>query len=103
LGTGFTPVAIAQGGTNATTAAGARTNLSAAGLFTGTFTNSNLTAGVLTITHNLNNQAPIIFVYDNNNRWIVPDEVTASSANAVAVDLSSFGTLSGTWRYSVTG
>jgi hypothetical protein len=103
LGTGFTAVAIAQGGTNATTAAGARTNLSAAGLFTGTFTNSNLTAGVLTITHNLNNQAPIIFVYDNNNRWIVPDEVTASSANAVAVDLSSFGTLSGTWRYSVTG
>ena len=102
LGTGFTAVAIAQGGTNATTAAGARTNLSAAGLATGTFTNSSLTTGVLTITHNLNNQAPIIFVYDNNNRWIVPDEITATSVNAATVDLTSFGTLTGTWRYSVT-
>lgn len=102
LGTGFTAVGIAQGGTNATTAAGARTNLSAAGLATGTFTNSSLTTGVLTITHNLNNQAPIIFVYDNNNRWIVPDEITATSANAATVDLTSFGTLTGTWRYSVT-
>lgn len=102
LGTGFTAVGIAQGGTNATTAAGARTNLSAAGLATGTFTDSSLTTGALTITHNLNNQAPIIFVYDNNNRWIVPDEITATSVNAATVDLTSFGTLTGTWRYSVT-
>jgi hypothetical protein len=67
----------------------------------GTFTNASLTAGVLTITHTLGLSAPyavVVAVFDNTGKQIIPDEVTGT-ANNVAVDLTSYGTLTGTWGY----
>jgi hypothetical protein len=78
--------------------------LSAAGgstLTRGTFSNANLTAGVLTITHSAGLAAPytiMVVIFDQNGKQILPDEVTGS-ANSVAVDLTSYGTIVGTWGY----
>ncbi len=71
------------------------------GPYVGTFTNASLTAGVLTINHTLGLSAPYavsVSIFDNNAKQIIPDEVTGS-ANSVAVDLTSYGTLTGTWGY----
>lgn len=68
----------------------------------GTFVFANLSAGVLTITHNKGLSTPYtltVTISDNNNQEIKPDNVTGST-NSVAVDLSSYGTISGTWGYS---
>jgi len=67
-----------------------------------TFTNASLSAGVLTITHNKGYSAPysiIIAIFDNNNKQIIPDEVTGAT-NTVLIDLTSYGVISGTWGFS---
>lgn len=67
----------------------------------GTFTNATLSAGVLTITHSLGLSTPftlLLTIADNNQKQIIPDEVTFLT-NTITVDLSSYGTLSGTWGY----
>lgn len=68
-----------------------------------TFTNASLTAGVLTVTHNLGNQYPGVWIIDNGARVVLPDEVTFTNGNSLTVDLTSFGTLTGTWRVTVVG
>ena len=60
----------------------------------GTFTNASLSSGKLTITHNKALAAPyqlIIFIYDNNYKMIIPDEITGAT-NSVEIDLTSFVT-----------
>lgn len=93
-----TAIAVANGGTGATTAANARTNLGAAGVFRTTFTSANVSGGQVTITHNLGQQYGILRVYDNNNRMIIPDEITMSGSNSCTIDITSWGTISGTWN-----
>ena len=68
-----------------------------------TFTNGTLAGGVLTITHGLALSAPysvIVVIFNNNNLQIIPDNVTGAT-NTVAVDLTSYGTLTGTWGYAI--
>lgn len=67
------------------------------------FTNANLVSGILTVTHNLNVSHPVVVIYDNNSNEISPDEIIYVSVNSIQVDLSSFGTLSGTWYVRVIG
>ncbi len=68
------------------------------------FTNAALVAGVLTVTHNLNQQFVMVRLYDNTNRAIgEPDNITATNVNSCAIDLTSFGTIPGTWRAVVFG
>jgi hypothetical protein len=62
------------------------------------FVDGDLTAGVLTVNHNLNSQYVSVTVYNNSNLIIIPDDVTATSTTVSTIDLTSFGTLSGTWR-----
>jgi hypothetical protein len=98
-----TTIAVANGGTGATTAAAARSNLAAAGVFTQAFTSANISAGVLTVTHNLNRQYPTYIIADNTNQEIVPDNVTFGGVNGLTVDLTTFGTITGTWNITCTG
>lgn len=67
------------------------------------FTNASLSAGVLTVTHNIGQQFVQVIVTDNNNKALQPDDITMTSGTALAVDLSSFGTLTGNWNVMVIG
>ena len=69
--------------------------------FPGTFTNATLVSGILTIAHNLGRQFLPVTIADNGNKQIIPDDVTFGSANSLTIDLTSYGTLTGTWNYSV--
>lgn len=70
--------------------------------FRQTFTQANLTAGSLTVTHNLNRDSVLVQVIDNLNDAILPDNLRFA-ANTVTVDLASFGAITGTWRVVVVG
>ena len=66
-----------------------------------TFTNADLAAGILTVTHSLDNQYPSgVTVYDNSG-VAVHVQVTTVGANSLTIDLSAAGTLTGTWRVRV--
>lgn len=76
--------------------------------FRGAFTDPNLTAGVLTVTHSLGNSYVIAFVYDDNDVKIDPDSITNVDANNIDIDLTSFqlingGAIPGTWNVVVLG
>jgi hypothetical protein len=102
-----TAIALANGGTGATTQSGARANLAAAGVASGTFNSSNLVSGQLAITHNLGNQYPgAVAIYDNNGELVSPDKGTGTSTSVYTVDLTTFNSptpISGTWRWTVVG
>jgi hypothetical protein len=74
-------------------------------LVKGTFVDGDLVAGVLTITHNLGlvtNFSVLITIIDDNDKVIIPDEI-ACLTNTTTVDLTSYGTLTGTWKYILLG
>ncbi len=83
----------------AASAAAAAASANAASGNQETFTNADLSSGILTITHNLGLTTPYaldITVVDNNSIIIAPDEIT-SGENSFTVDLSAYGTITGTW------
>jgi hypothetical protein len=66
--------------------------------YTTTFTNSDLVAGILTVTHNLGTLTPLYAVYNDSSKNINPS-ITITGLNTLTIDLSdSWGTISGTWR-----
>jgi hypothetical protein len=67
----------------------------------GSFGNSDLTAGLITISHNLNVLYPIVQVYDNTGKQIIPTEVISQTVDTIQLDLSGYGTITGTWRVRV--
>ncbi len=67
----------------------------------GTFTNASLSAGVLTITHTFDNQALHVTVRDQLNNRVTPD-VSFPDASTVEIDLSGWGTITGTWAYRIS-
>jgi hypothetical protein len=69
--------------------------------FTGPFVDGDLTAGVLTISHNLGRQYVQVQVFDNTNTLVIPDDITLTDSNTTTIDLTSFGTLTGTWHYVI--
>jgi hypothetical protein len=64
------------------------------------FTSASLSAGVLTVTHNLGNKFATVQVYNDSDQMVVPDQITLSDANELTVDLSSF-TVNNTWTVVV--
>jgi hypothetical protein len=69
-----------------------------AGRFLDSFVNADLTTGVLTVNHALNNQYVSVTVIDDNDQIIIPDSVDFTDSNNLDIDLSSYGTLVGTWN-----
>lgn len=67
----------------------------------GVFDSASLVDGVLTIPHNFGHKYCEVLIVDNNDKKIIPDDVLYYSTTQVKVDLSSFGTISGAWRYYV--
>lgn len=67
------------------------------------FTNSDLSSGILTVTHGLGLKYVSVVVVNNSDKQVIPDDVTFSSTTALSVDLSSFGVLSGNWQVVVIG
>lgn len=68
-----------------------------------TFANANLTAGQLTVTHNLGNDIVNVTIVDNTKKVIQPDDVTMTSTTVSTVDLTSYAPLTGTWSVLVVG
>ncbi len=62
------------------------------------FVDGDLTAGVLTINHLFGNQYVQVQIFDNSDNLIIPDDVTLTDANNLDVDLTSYGTLTGTYH-----
>ena len=89
------------GGLNANVSNGVVTITAPATKYKQQFTAASLAAGNLTVTHNLNEDYPVVQVYDNNRQMVLPDNVTTSDANALVLSMSSYGAFSGTWNVTV--
>lgn len=73
------------------------------GEFRQSFVDGDLTAGVLTVTHNLAERYHSVAVYNNAEQMVTPDLITDVDANTITIDLSSFGAIAGTWNLVVGG
>ena len=62
------------------------------------FVDGDLSSGVLTLTHNLSQKYVSISVYDNNDKYISPDDITLTDSNSLQLDLSSYVPITGIWR-----
>jgi len=87
----------------ASTVATAIGALTAARIVRGTFANAGLTSGSIALNHNLAVAGVLVQVYDENNQLVQPDNITLTSNNVTTIDLSSFGTIAGTWSYVIFG
>lgn len=119
LTTGITgTLNIPNGGTNATTAADARTNLASAsgeatGRTTGTPTLARIvnqqcaassgTTSVTTVTHNFNTLAVIVQIVEDNGGATVYGDVVRSNANTISVTLNGAEIQAGDYTIIVTG
>ncbi len=70
---------------------------------TASFVDGDLAAGIYTFNHGLSVQFLAISVYDNNDIEVTPDDITATDSDNAAIDLSSYGTISGTWNVRGVG
>lgn len=66
-----------------------------------TFVDGDLSTGVLTVTHNLNQKVVPVIIADNNDNVVEPDNIDFTGVNTCDIDLTSQGTLTGTWTVSV--
>ena len=82
-----TDVAVLHGGTGASTAAAARTNLGATTKVTGTIGDGSATA--IAVTHSLATDDVVVEVYDASNKETVICDVDRTSTNAVTLTFAS--------------
>lgn len=66
------------------------------------FAAAGLTAGKITINHNLNNLACTWALFDNAGDAVLPDNVRAT-LNTMEFDVSSLAPITGTWQVVVVG
>lgn len=78
------------------------TQIAAAGSYSKDFTNTDLGSGLLTVTHSLGQRVLGWTLTDNNGKACIPTDLTFSDANTCVLDVSSFGTITGTWNLFLT-
>lgn len=91
------PVTVARGGTGATDAATARTNLGATGKSTGTIGNGSSTS--LAYTHNLGTRAVVVSVHDATTFEEIECDIVKTDTNTVT---ASFAVAPATNAYVIT-
>ncbi len=69
--------------------------------FSMSFANADLLSGKLNIHHGLGSTNIDVIIRDNNNKRILPDDDDTSQSNEAIEDLSSYGTITGTWSVTV--
>jgi hypothetical protein len=74
-----------------------------AAVINGSFTNASLSAGILAFNHNLGQQWPFIQVSSGDNLWVLPDQIHFASTTQALIDLTSYGTITGTWHATAIG
>ena len=72
-------------------------DIAATGLYVTTFVDGDLTAGVLSLTHGKGFKGAPVTILDNNGDPVDPDSVSYTGVNTTDVDLTTQGTLTGTW------
>lgn len=72
------------------------------GYYHTSFDNTSLSAGILTVNHDLGNMFVVVAIYDEMNRFILPQEINLTTANIAEIDLSTYGSINGTWNVVVT-
>lgn len=68
-----------------------------------TFVDGDLTTDKITINHALDIEHPVVMVYDNNEEYILPSEITYTDSNNVELDFTNLTPLSGTYKVRVIG
>ncbi|CAB4196548.1 hypothetical protein UFOVP1290_68 [uncultured Caudovirales phage] len=56
---------------------------------------------VFSVTHNLNSSYPAVIIYNDSGVVVAPDEILTLSANSIQLDITTQGTISGTWHVTV--
>lgn len=74
--------------------------LTVANIFRNSYVNPSTS---ITVTHNLGQKYVTVTVFDENDKQILPDEITATSTTVATLDITSYGTITGTWNVVVTG
>jgi hypothetical protein len=69
--------------------------------YAASFVDADLIAGVLTVTHSLNDQYGLAVQVVDNSGYLRLAPVRYLTADALTVDLSAYGTLTGTWYVRV--
>lgn len=78
------------------------TATSSGSAFTYEFTQAQLTASILPVTHSVGEQYVVAEIYDSTDRKIIPNFVHAIDANIMEVGFASFTPISGTWKFVAT-
>lgn len=66
-----------------------------------TFTNGDLVTGKMIVQHNLGYYPCPVAIEDNNGVVIYPDDITHYNGNSFLMDLTTYGTITGTWKVGV--
>jgi len=75
----------------------------ASGVYRLQFSNGDLSSGILTVNHSLGQKYVGVHIYDNNDKIIIPDEITAVNTTQCTIDLTSYTPLSVNWNIVVFG
>ena len=60
------------------------------------FDNADLPLNV--VNHGLGEKFVDVSVYNNSDKKVIPDDITLTDADNLAIDLTGFGTITGTWN-----
>ena len=100
----FVPIAIVDSAAAAITRIADVRPFPSVNKFTGSFDDGDLSSGVLTVTHNFNRSTPLaVAVWSNTNKEFEVDDIDYVGVNSLTIDLSSYGTITGTWKFTVMG